>query len=229
MDFVEIDGGEGEGGGQMLRTSLGLSLVTGRPFRVQRIRAGRQKPGLRRQHLAALRAAAAVGDAEITGDEIGSSEISFRPRAVRGGEHAFAVGTAGSATLVLQTVLPALLRAEVPSMVTLEGGTDTAMAPTFDFLECSFAPFVRRAGASLDFALERCGFNPGGGGRFRAAITPGAPLVFPDLLERAEVKAIKAIARIANLPASIAHRMLHAVREPACCSRSTWPSARTWR
>lgn len=213
MDFVEIDGSEGEGGGQMLRTSLGLSLVTGRPFRVKRIRAGRQKPGLRRQHLAAVRAAAAVGDAEITGDEIGSSEISFRPRGVRAGEHAFAVGTAGSATLVLQTVLPALLRATAPSSLTLEGGTDTAMAPTFDFLACSFAPFVARAGARLDLVLERRGFNPGGGGRFRAAITPGA-LSFPDLLARGEVGAVKAVARVANLPTSIAHRMLHAVREP---------------
>jgi RNA 3'-terminal phosphate cyclase (ATP) len=214
MDTVVIDGSEGEGGGQMLRTSLGLSLVTGRAFRVENIRARRGNPGLRRQHLAAVRAAGAVGVAEIEGDELGSKTVSFRPTTIRAGEHTFSVGTAGSATLVLQTVLPALLRADAPSSIVLEGGTDNPMAPSFDFLQKSFAPFVNRTGAKRDLAIERRGFYPAGGGRFTAQITPARTLTFPDLIARGDVRRVHLVARVAHLPSSIAHRMLLAARDP---------------
>lgn len=213
VDVIEIDGSEGEGGGQILRTSLGLSLVTGRPFRLVNVRAGRSTPGLRRQHLASLRAAQAVGNAVITGDEVGSMAVSFAPRGVVAGEHAFVVGTAGSATLVLQTVLPALLRADAPSTIALEGGTDNPMAPSYDFLANSFAPFVSRGGASLDLALGRRGFYPAGGGRFTANVVPTKTFGFEDLTARGDVLGIRAFARVANLPGSIAHRMLHVVRD----------------
>src|ERR1700722_19555210 len=109
--MIEIDGSFGEGGGQILRTSLSLSLVTGKPFRIDNIRAGREKPGLLRQHLTAVLAAAEVGGAKVEGATLGSPCITFTPGAVRSGEYRFAVGTAGSGTLVLQTVLPALMLA----------------------------------------------------------------------------------------------------------------------
>src|SRR4051794_15478141 len=132
--MITIDGSAGEGGGQILRSSLALSLVTGKPFRIVNIRAGRKKPGLLRQHLTAVLAATQVGGAVSDGAEIGSCELVFRPETVRAGEYRFAVGTAGSTPLVLQTVLPALILAAGPSRLTLEGGTHNPLAPPFDFL-----------------------------------------------------------------------------------------------
>jgi RNA 3'-terminal phosphate cyclase (ATP) len=221
MDWVMIDGSVGEGGGQVLRTSLGLSLVTGRPFRVSNIRANRSKPGLRRQHLACVRCARDVGDAEVHGDTVSSEALSFYPRGIRAGEHVATVGTAGSTTLVLQTVLPALLRAREPSRVAFEGGTDNPMAPSFDFLEKSFAPFVNRAGGYLGLALERRGFYPAGGGRYAAQITPADTLAFTDLVTRGPVRRVKAVARVSQLPLTIAHRMLNALRSELALDRET--------
>ncbi|MCA9152327.1 MAG: hypothetical protein KDA92_23655, partial [Planctomycetales bacterium] len=131
---VEIDGSQGEGGGQILRSSLTLSLITGKSVRLTKIRAGREKPGLMRQHLTAVRAAAEVGEAKLEGADVRSCELKFEPQTIRTGQFAFAVGTAGSGTLVLQTVLPALLIGDGPSEVTVEGGTHNPWAPPFDFL-----------------------------------------------------------------------------------------------
>ncbi|HWX43589.1 MAG TPA: RNA 3'-terminal phosphate cyclase, partial [Blastocatellia bacterium] len=142
--MIAIDGSFGEGGGQILRTSLALSLVTGKPIRIVKIRAGRKQPGLLRQHLTAVNAAARVGCAEVTGDVIGSTELTFAPQTINPGQYSFAVGTAGSATLVLQTVLPALLLAGGPSTLTLEGGTHNPFAPPFDFLAKGFLPLINR-------------------------------------------------------------------------------------
>ena len=157
--MLVIDGREGEGGGQVLRTALGLSLVTGTPVRVENIRARRTRPGLLHQHLTAVRAAVAVGGAEAIGDELHSDMLSFTPGPVRGGTYAFDVGTAGSATLVLQTVLPALLRAEGPSAVTVRGGTHNPRAPPFECLAECFFPLLRRMGATASTrpAAARCG------------------------------------------------------------------------
>ena len=121
--MMEIDGSVGEGGGQILRTSLALSMCTGRPFTLTRIRARRAKPGLMRQHLTCVQAAVAVSGASVQGDELGSGTLAFNPGAVRAGDYAFSVGTAGSCTLVLQTVWPALMLADAPSRLTLSGGT----------------------------------------------------------------------------------------------------------
>src|SRR5262245_8861795 len=161
-----IDGSFGEGGGQILRTALGLSLVTGVPFRIEKIRAGRQKPGLMRQHLTAVNAAAQVGQAEVIGASVGSQELTFTPGKISPGDYTFAVGTAGSATLVLQTVLPALLTAAQPSFLTLEGGTHNPHAPPFDFLARAFLPLIGRMGPSVTATLIRPGFYPAGGGQF---------------------------------------------------------------
>jgi RNA 3'-terminal phosphate cyclase (ATP) len=173
--MLTIDGSRGEGGGQVLRSSLALSLASGTPFRIERIRAGRARPGLMRQHLTALEAAAAVGQATVEGAAIGSREVVFRPGRVRAGEYRFAVGTAGSTTLVLQTVLLPLLLADAPSRLTLEGGTHNPYAPPFDFLAAAFLPLLRRMGARVEARLERAGFYPAGGGRLTVEIgAPGA-------------------------------------------------------
>jgi RNA 3'-terminal phosphate cyclase (ATP) len=169
-DWITIDGATGEGGGQILRSTLALSLVTGRPFRIENIRAGRAKPGLLRQHLTAVQAATQVSQARVTGADLGSRTLSFEPSQVRGGDYRLAVGTAGSATLVFQTVLPALLRAREATRLTLEGGTHNPLAPPFDFLAKTFLPIVRRMGASVDVRLDAYGFYPAGGGSFTATI-----------------------------------------------------------
>jgi RNA 3'-terminal phosphate cyclase (ATP) len=142
--MITVDGSFGEGGGQILRTALALALVTGQPFRIEKIRAGRKNPGLLRQHLTAVKAAAQIGQATIAGDSIGSTQLTFAPGRIAAGEYTFAVGTAGSTTLVLQTILPALLRANAPSRLTLEGGTHNPFAPPFHFLVQAFLPLLNQ-------------------------------------------------------------------------------------
>jgi RNA 3'-terminal phosphate cyclase (ATP) len=205
---ITIDGSAGEGGGQILRTALALSLVTGKPFRIEKIRAGRDKPGLLRQHLTAVEAAAAIGQARARGAASGSRELAFEPGAIVAGDHRFAVGTAGSATLVLQTILPALAIASGPSRLVLEGGTHNPFAPPFEFLDRAFLPLLRRMGADVRLTLERPGFYPAGGGRFRALIQPAGRFERLELLERGAVERRLARALVANLPLSIAEREL---------------------
>lgn len=208
--MLVIDGSVGEGGGQILRTSLALSLITGTPIRVTNIRPRRSRPGLMRQHLAAVKAAAAIGGADVTGAEVGSKELVFKPGKVTPGEYTFAVGTAGSATLVLQAVLPALLRAGEVSRLTLEGGTHNPHAPPFDFLERAFLPLVRRMGADVKVTLDSHGFYPAGGGRFRVVVTPTPELSRLDIVERGAIVGQRCVAMIANLPGAIAMRELKA-------------------
>lgn len=206
--MITIDGSFGEGGGQVLRTSLALALVTGRPFCISRIRAGRKNPGLLRQHLTAVNAAAQISHAEVAGASIGSRELNFAPQSVVAGQYHFAVGTAGSATLVLQTVLPALLIAEGASTLVLEGGTHNPYAPPFDFLAKSFLPLVNAMGPRVTARLERHGFYPAGGGRFVVNIEPAASLGRVELSERGEITGRCARALVANLPRQIAEREL---------------------
>jgi RNA 3'-terminal phosphate cyclase (ATP) len=205
-EMVTIDGSAGEGGGQILRTSLALSLVTGTPFRIVNIRAGRQKPGLLRQHLTAVQAATEIGDAVCDGAEIGSSELVFRAEKIRAGDYRFAIGTAGSTTLVLQTILPALILADAPSRVTLEGGTHNPFAPPFDFLVRTFLPQLARFGPQVEATLVRPGFYPAGGGRMEIAITPVSKLGPVELLARGEDRGRRVTAHLAGLPAHIAER-----------------------
>lgn len=209
--MLQIDGSLGEGGGQVVRSSLALSLLTGRPFRLHDVRGGRDRPGLRRQHLAAVRAAAAVGGAEVDGDEPGSVEIVFRPGRLRPGKHSFDVGTAGSAVLVLQTILPPLLTADAPSSLTVEGGTHNPHAPPFDFLDQAFLPPLRRMGAEVDATLERPGFYPAGGGRLVADVRPVEGLDPLVLEERGRERERRATAIVSALPRHIAERELSIV------------------
>jgi len=208
---IEIDGAQGEGGGQILRSSLALSLITGRAFRITGIRARRPKPGLLRQHLTAVHAACAIGG-EAAGAELGATTLTFTPGRVRGGEHRLAVGSAGSTTLVLQTVLPALLLAPERSRLTLEGGTHNPSAPPFDFLARTFVPALRRMGAGIEPALDTHGFHPAGGGRFSVEIEPVPSLRRVSMMARGPVTVV-ARALVAGLPAHIGHREIEIVRE----------------
>lgn len=211
--MITIDGSQGEGGGQILRSALALSLVTGKPFRIGNIRARRKKPGLMRQHLTAVNAAAEVGAAQVSGNAIGSRELAFAPTALRSGRYHFAVGTAGSCTLVLQTVLPALILADGPSEILLEGGTHNPNAPPFDFLAGAFLPLLNRMGPSVTAVLERPGFYPAGGGRIRVKVTPSLELLPLHLIQRGKVLTQTATAIVARLPRSIAEREIAVVRE----------------
>jgi RNA 3'-terminal phosphate cyclase (ATP) len=209
--MLTIDGSRGEGGGQILRTSLALSLVTGRPVRLERVRAGRAKPGLLRQHLAAVKAAKALG-ARVEGAELGSQTLVVEPGETQGGEHTFAVGSAGSACLVLQTVLPPLLAAGRAARLTLEGGTHNPFAPTFDFIERVFLPVLARMGARCRAELDRRGFYPAGGGRFAVEVDAVEGLAPIEILERGEPIGRRATAIISNLPFDIAKRELAVVQ-----------------
>ena len=211
--MLVVDGSRGEGGGQVLRTSLSLAMVLGRPFRIERIRAGRARPGLMRQHLCAVEAARAVSSASVEGAALGSRELTFVPRGVAPGSYRFAVGTAGSACLVLQTVAPALLTAGGPSRLVLEGGTHNPKAPPFDFLARVFLPILARMGPEVRAAIERHGFYPAGGGRVVVDIKPAPALAPIELLEPLAVRVRRARALLSRLPRHIAERELAVVRE----------------
>lgn len=208
--MIELDGSAGEGGGQILRSGLALAMCTGQPLRITQIRAKRSKPGLMRQHLACVNAAQAISNARVEGAELGSMALSFEPGEVRAGDYRFVVGTAGSCTLVLQTVLPALMRAAAPSRVELSGGTHNPMAPPVHFIERCFAPLLARLGVGLKITLRRHGFYPAGGGEAIAEITPAAQGLQPfDLLERGAARESYAECLAPGLPRHVAPRELH--------------------
>lgn len=207
--MITIDGSKGEGGGQILRTSLSLSLITGKPFTIKNIRAGRSNPGLRRQHLASINAAAQISRAEVNGAEVGSQYLTFIPGKVTAGQYCFAIGTAGSTTLVFQTVLPALMLQPQPSLLTFEGGTHNPMAPPFEYLEKTFVPVMNSMGASISVNLVKYGFYPTGGGSFRALVEPMSreKLGFPEnLTYRGKIKHIDLSVLLCDLPEHIARR-----------------------
>ena len=210
---ITIDGSVGEGGGQILRTALGLSLVSGRPFRMENIRKKRSRAGLLRQHATAVAAAAAIGDARVVGGEVGSETLGFRPGAIAHGRFAFAVGTAGSTTLVLHAVLPALLVTEGESELVLEGGTDASSAPPFDHLDAVYVPLLRSLGVDAGATLGRRGFYPAGGGRFTFRVRGGELEPF-ELETRGELLGIDVVARLGGgLARRIAEKELAIVGE----------------
>lgn len=211
---VEIDGSVGEGGGQILRTSLAMSMVTGIPFRMVNIRAKRPKPGLMRQHLTCVQAAQAVCSATVEGADVKSQSLTFHPGAILHRHFEFQIGSAGGTTLVLQAILPALLRAPGPSTVVVEGGTHNMAAPPFEFFAHALLPLLCRCGARVDAQIERHGFFPAGGGRIVVDVTPPArgaskPL---ELLDSGERLGISARALVSRLPIGIAHREINVIR-----------------
>jgi RNA 3'-terminal phosphate cyclase (ATP) len=204
--MIRIDGSTGEGGGQMLRSALSLSLVTGKAFRMENIRAKREKPGLLRQHLTAVLAACEIASAQAEGATLGSKILTFTPGSVQSGNYRFAVGTAGSGTLVFQTILPALMTARGRSEIIIEGGTHNMQAPPLDFLQKAFLPVINRLGPKVEICFEKYGFYPAGGGRFTATIEPCDRLSTIQLVERGEIERRGAVAIVANLPRNIAQR-----------------------
>ena len=211
LKHLHIDGSMGEGGGQILRSSLAMSLCLGKPFYITGVRASRRKPGLQPQHLAAVRAAAEISSAELAGAMPGSGELTFAPHEVRPGHYRFATGTAGSATLVLQTVLPALLTADRSSHLELSGGTHNPLAPSFDFIRLAYLPLINRMGPRVTARLVRPGFYPAGGGIMQVDIDPVPRLQPLCLPERGAVLEKTAVALLSHLPRHIAQRELNVI------------------
>lgn len=226
--MIIIDGSEGEGGGQILRSSLALAILTNRPVRIENVRAGRSKPGLRAQHLAAVRAAGVVGGGRLTGDAIASQTLEFQPGKgeLTEREFSFDIGTAGSAALVLQTILPPLLfggdSQGAPFRVDIRGGTHNPLAPSFDFLERAFLPLLHRIagprGGAVSLELGRAGFYPAGGGKLRAHVTP---CVKDDtqaidgfaLVKRGALRGRRATVLASRLPAHVMEREAATIAE----------------
>ncbi len=208
MEIVFVDGSAGEGGGQILRTSLALACITGKHLRIQNIRAARRKPGLARQHLICVQAACEICQGQSEGATLGSQALDFRPGRIRGGDFSFQIGSAGSASLVVQTVLPALFLADKPSTVTVTGGTHNPWAPPFDFLAETFLPAIASAGFDAECRLIKHGFFPAGGGEIGFTIQPWRqdPSRTIDLCEPLEEPEIHTRIYTARLPDHIAHR-----------------------
>jgi RNA 3'-phosphate cyclase len=218
---LSIDGSLGEGGGQILRTSLALALITGRPFTLKNIRSRRAKPGLMAQHLKAVEAARVIGKAKVEGDRLGSQSLVFEPTGLSCGDFHFDIGTAGSTSLVLQTILPPLSFATASSTVALSGGTHVLWSPCFHFLEMHWLHYMRKIGFDIRMALETAGFYPRGGGRVLAMVRPASRLSPLCLTNRGPLKRIRGISAVANLNYSIAERQkLQAVKRLNDVSRA---------
>jgi RNA 3'-terminal phosphate cyclase (ATP) len=204
--LVELDGSFGEGGGQILRSSLALSLFTGKPFHLRNVRAKRPKPGLQPQHLMSVRATAAIAAGRVRGASVGSTDLVFEPGAVSAGTYRFDIGTAGATGLVLQTLyLPLALRGAAPSEVTLVGGTHVTTSPCYHFLDLTWRTYLERMGLRLSLRMVRPGFYPRGGGVVVAHIQPASRLRGVRLRERGDV-AVRGFSALAGLPDHIARR-----------------------
>ena len=204
--MLEIDGSYGEGGGQLLRTAVALAAVTGREIAIRNIRAKRDKPGLAPQHLAAVRAVAALCEAQVEGLELRSQALRFAPRALSGGEHRFDVGTAGCVTLVLQALLPAMVASGRSVSVTVTGGTDVRQAPSIGYFANILLPLLERMGVAARLEVIRRGYYPRGGGEVHIRLAP-CTLRPIALEEPGSLVAIEGHAHVANLPEHIATRM----------------------
>jgi RNA 3'-terminal phosphate cyclase (ATP) len=211
--MVHIDGSQGEGGGQVLRTSLALSILTGKPVRIDNIRAGRKKAGLMAQHLKAVEAAAAISGAKVQGAVFSGKTLVFEPQGIFPGRYRFDIGTAGSTSLVLQTILVPLSFAETSSSVIVTGGTHVPWSPTFHYLKSHFLQFLRKAGFDLDLELEGAGYYPRGGGRVRAIVWPARDLSPLNLVSRGRLKGINGLSAATNLPGHIIERQASQARK----------------
>jgi RNA 3'-terminal phosphate cyclase (ATP) len=212
--MIYIDGSYGEGGGQVLRTSLSLATITGQPIRIERIRAGRKKPGLAAQHLTGVRAAAAICNAQVQGDELGSTNLEFTPSSsVQAGKYTFDVSdaregrSAGAVTLVLQTILLPLALARGDSQIILRGGTHVAYSPSLSYIEQVYLPILKRMGVQAEVRLHRWGWYPQGGGEVELHVSGGSTLSSINLLERGKLQEVRGLAVVTQLPSHIPQRM----------------------
>lgn len=211
--MIEVDGSAGEGGGQVLRTAVALSALTGEGVRVRGIRAGRSNPGLQAQHLCAVKGVAKVCDAELRGGEVGSTELTFIPGKVKGGRLQLEVGTAGSITLVLQACLLACARCPEPSWFEVTGGTNVRWSPPIDFYGGVMFPLLARMGGQPRLEEVRRGFYPEGGGKVAVNWTAPARITALDILERGELEGVEGCVFTQNLPEHVGQRMGAAVRK----------------
>lgn len=214
--MITIDGAHGEGGGQIVRTALALSAITGKAVEIINVRANRKKPGLQPQHLTGVLACAQIAKADIEGASLNSARLVFSPRRISGGEYVFDVeqtiarGSAGSVALVLQAILLPLCRADSPSHVILRGGTHVSRSPSFQYLDQVFLPMVRTMGVQAELDLVRWGFYPIGKGEVIARTIPAPRLTPLRIEEPGALKRISGVSAVANLPLSIAERQKHA-------------------
>jgi RNA 3'-terminal phosphate cyclase (ATP) len=208
--MLHLDASFGEGGGQILRTSLALAALLGQPVRLANIRAGRPKPGLRAQHLTAVRALAEITRAEVTGAELNSRELTFRPRRPRAGHYCFDVaektGSAGSVTLIAQAILPPLLQAPAPSTVIVRGGTHVLWSPPAHYLLMVFLPALALMGARVQMSLERWGWYPRGGGETRWEVSPARSLTPVEWRTPATAPEFRALSATSRLPEHVGRR-----------------------
>jgi RNA 3'-terminal phosphate cyclase (ATP) len=222
--MLVIDASQGEGGGQVLRTALALSVALGRPVTLRRVRARRPRPGLRPQHLTVVRALAAISDAQVVGDALDSTEVGFVPRALRGGDYDFDIGairsSAGSVSLLFQALLLPLARAAEPSRLRLRGGTHVPWSPPLPYLTAVFLPALARLEVRADLVLRRWGWHPAGGGEVEASITPGGPWRSLQW-ERPGEQLLEGVSAVSRLPRSIAERQrARALERLAAAGRS---------
>jgi RNA 3'-terminal phosphate cyclase (ATP) len=209
--MIQIDGSIGEGGGQVLRSALALSMTTGQGFKMKNIRANRSQPGLRPQHLEAVKAACEISRAQCEGGSIGSTSLEFIPRKIHPGRYRFEIGTAGSTSLVFQTVFLPLSRADVASSISITGGTHVPASPSFHYLDFHWLPFLRRVGFEAAIHLDSAGFYPQGGGKFSGTIRSTKQINPLELVQRGQLKRIRGMSAVANLDRRIAERQRNQV------------------
>ncbi|MDV2468633.1 RNA 3'-terminal phosphate cyclase [Acinetobacter chinensis] len=210
---IQIDGSQGEGGGQILRTALSLSMLTGIPFELINIRAGRKKPGLMRQHLVCVQASQSISNAKTEGAELHSQKLYFQPQHVQAGTYDFQIGSAGSTILVLQTLLPVLMMQKQTSQISIHGGTHNPMAPTADFISHCFLPAIQRLGIHVDFKCERAGFFPIGAGQINATVYPWQHKMKFSGMNKGKLISSSGYAAALNIPSNIAERELDVLNQ----------------
>ncbi|MGC9210159.1 MAG: RNA 3'-terminal phosphate cyclase [Acidilobus sp.] len=213
MEPIKIDGSTGEGGGQVLRMALAISAITGRPVRIFNIRAKRSRPGLQHQHLTSVKALAALTGARVEGATLGSTELTFYPGRIRGGEYTFDIGTAGSVTLLLQAAMPVMALSEEPIRLRVIGGTDVPKAPPIDYLRFVLRPLLSRFGFNFDVSLVRRGHYPRGGGEVIVSSGGRARLSSVDLVRSGNVLRVRGLSHCVRLPSHVALRQARAAEE----------------